>query len=170
MGGSHRHHRRRSKVGVFLRANLVEIIAPVAVALGLLLLLEQMNLRSTFVHWATIGVQRALYTLGYVDNAVADLIASLSLSRALGLVLMFAAVVAIGFRVRWRMVRTLSMTILRCPCYNASTRLVHRRWGERVMSWFVPVRRYRCSNRERHWGGIRVAAGRHGSEPAASRP
>jgi len=170
MGGSSRHHRRSSKVGAFLRANPVEIIAAVVVALGLFLLLERMNLRSTLFHWATLGAQRTLYVLGYVDNAVSDSIASISLSNALGLVLIVAAGVAIVLRIRWRLIRTASLTTLRCPRCSGSIRRVHRRWGDRVVSWFVPVRRYRCANRECHWCGIRVATSRHDPEPAAARP
>jgi len=168
MSGHHGHHRRKSKFGSFLGAYSVEIIAAVVVGLGIFLIFERMNIRSTFFAWATIVAQNAFHALGHVDNAVADAIARLTLSNALGLVLILGAVFAIVLRVRWRLIRAESLTTLRCPRCGGSIHRVHRRAGDRVVGWFVPVRRYRCSNKECRWGGIRVATSEHGPEPAHS--
>ena len=168
MTGNHRHHRRSSKAGSFLSEYRVEIIAAVAVALGLFLLLERMNIRSTLFQWADIGIRSAFHVLGHVDDAVAYSIARLTLSNTLGLALILVAVLAIVLRARWRLVRTASLTTLRCPRCGGSIHRVHRLWGHRVLSWFVPVRRYRCSDRECGWCGIRVVASRRGPEPTVS--
>ena len=168
MSGHHGHHRRKSKFGSFLGAYSVEIIAAVVVGLGILLVLERMNIRLTFFAWATIGARNALHALGHVDNAVADAIARLTLSNALGFTLILGAVFAIVLRIRWRLVRTESLTTLRCPRCDGQIHRVHRRLGDRVLGWFVPVRRYSCSNRECQWCGIRVATSEHGPAPTAS--
>ena len=168
MSENHGHHQRKSRFGTVLRANLVEITAALVVVVGLFLLLERMSIRSTLFRWAAVGSQNALHVLGRVDDAIANSIARLTLSNAIGLVLVILAVGALILRIRWRLVRSASQTALRCPRCCGGVHRVHRRWGDRVVSLFVPVRRYRCSNRECGWCGIHVAASRNIQEPTAS--
>ena len=168
MSEHHGHHRRKSTFGTVLRANLVEITVVLVVALGLFLLLERMSIRSTLFQWATLGGQNALYVLGRVGDAIAHSVARLTLSNAIGLVLVVVAVIALILRIRWRLVRSASQTALRCPRCGGGVHRVHRRRGDRIVSLFVPVRRYRCSNKECRWCGIRVAANRNIPEPAVS--
>lgn len=162
------HHQRESKFSTVLRANLVEITAALVVALGLFLLLERMSIRSTLFHWATTGSQNLLRVLGRVGDALAFSIARLTLSNAIGLVLVIVAVMALILRFRWRLMRSASQTALCCPRCGGGVHRVHRRRGDRIVSFFVPVRRYRCSNRECRWCGIRVAASRNVPEPTVS--
>jgi hypothetical protein len=166
----HSHHRRSNAVTAFLRAYSVEILATVLVALGLFLLLERMNIRSTLFYWGATGTQTASHVLGHMGDVVAHAIANLTLSNVLGLALILMALLAISLRVRWRLVRSASLTTLRCPRCGGGIHRVHRRWGDRVVSGLVPVRRYRCSNRECRWCGFRVAASEHGPEPTAPVP
>jgi hypothetical protein len=168
MSEHHGHHQRKSKFGPVLRANLVEITAALVAALGLFLLLERMSIRSTLFHWASTGSQNALHVLGRMGDALARSIARLTLSNAIGLVLVIMAVVALILRIRWRLVRSASQTVLRCPRCGGGVHRVHRRWGDRIVSLFVPVRRYRCSNRECRWCGVHVAASRNVPEPTVS--
>jgi len=168
MSGHHNHHRRRSRFASFLRAYSVEIIAAIVVVLGIFLVVERMAIRSTLLYWATIAAQNAFQALGHVDNAAADFVARLTLSDALGLVLILVAVLAIVLRLRWRLIRAESLTTLRCPRCGGSIHRVHRRTRDRLVGWFVLVRRYRCSNKECRWCGIRVATGEHGPEPTVS--
>jgi hypothetical protein len=170
MSEHHRHHRQESRLGVFLRVNLVEITAAVLVALGLFLLLERMSIRSTLSRWATAGARSAIHALGHVDNAVAEAISRLTLSDALGLILILGAVIALVLRVRWRLVRTPSLTTLRCPRCGAGIHRAHRRYSDRLMCIIVPVRRYRCSNQECRWDGLRVVVGKHSQEAAVTTP
>jgi hypothetical protein len=166
--GHQRHYRRKSTFGSVLRANLVEIAAALAVGLGLFLLLERMSIRTTLFGWAAVGSQNALDVLGRVGDAIAHSIARLTLSNAIGLILVIVAVIALILRTRWRLVRSASLTTLRCPRCGGGVHRVHRRWGDRVVSLVVPVRRYRCSNKECRWCGIRVAASRDAPEPTVS--
>jgi hypothetical protein len=168
MSGHHSHHPRESRFGSFLSANSVEIIAAAVVGLGIFLILERMNIRLALLQAAGIGVQNALHAIGHVDDAVADLIARITLSNALGFVLVLGAGIAIVLRVRWRLVQTESLTTLRCPRCGGSIHRVHRRLGDRAISWFVLVRRYSCWNRECRWCGIRVATSKHGPDPTDS--
>jgi surface antigen len=170
MSEHHRHHRHESRLGVFLRANLIEITAAVFVALGLFLLLERMSIRSTLARWVTAGARSALDALGHVDNAVAETISRLTLSDALGLILILGAVIALVLRLRWRLVRAASLTTLRCPRCGAGIHRAHRGFRDRLMCLIVPVRRYRCSNQECRWDGIRVVVGKHSQEAAVTTP
>ena len=168
MSENHGHHQRKSTFGTVLRANLVEITAALVVVVGLFLLLERMSIRSTLFRWATVGSQNALHMLGRAGDAIANSIARLTLSNAVGLVLVIVAVVALILRIRWRLVRSASQTALRCPRCTGGVHRVHRRRGDRVVSLFIPVRRYRCSNKECRWCGIRVAVSRNIPEPTVS--
>jgi hypothetical protein len=169
MSEHHRHHRRRSRVSTLLREYLVEIIAAVVVVLGIFLLLEP-SIRSTLLRWAMTGMQGVLHALGRLGEAVAVPVTRLTPTGLLGVALIFLAVVAAVLRLRWRLTRSASLTAIRCPRCSGAIHRVHRRWGDRVVSWFVPVRRYRCSNSECRWCGIRVASGQHDPEPTAPAP
>ena len=169
MSEHHRQHRRRSRMSTFLREYLVEIIAAVVVVLGILLLLER-GVRATLLGWAMTGMQGVLHLSGRLGDTVATSVAGLTLTGVLGVGLIFLAVVAAVLRLRWRLTRSASLTAIRCPCCGGAIHRVHRRWGDRVVSGLVPVRRYRCSNSECLWCGIRVAASKHGPEPTAPAP
>jgi hypothetical protein len=166
MSEHHRHHRHRSRVSTFLRAYTVEIVAAVVVALGVFLLLER-SLRATFLQWTMTGMHGVLQVLDQIGAAVAASINGLTPSGFFGIALIFLAMAAIVLRVRWRLTRSASLTVLRCPRCGGPIHRVHRRWGDRVVSWFIPVRRYRCSKRECRWCGIRVVGSQHGPEPTA---
>jgi hypothetical protein len=169
MSEHHRHHRHQSRVGVFLRSYLVEIVAAVVVALGVFLLLER-SLRSTLLQWTMLGLQGVFGVLDRMGSVVVASIAGLTLTGVLGIALIFLALAALVLRLRWRLTRSASLTILRCPRCGGTVHRVHRRWGDRVLSWFVPVRRYRCSKGGCRWCGLRVAASQHGPEPTAPTP
>jgi hypothetical protein len=169
MSEHHRHHRRRSRVSAFLRSYLVEIIAAIVVALGVLLLLDR-SVRTTLLQWIMRGMQSILQVLSQLGEAGANAVARLTPTGVLGVALILMAVVAAVLRVRWRLMRSEPLTALRCPRCGGAIHRVHRRWGDRVVSGLVPVRRYRCSNSECLWCGIRVAASKHGPEPTAPAP
>ncbi len=168
MSQHHRDHRRESKFVVFLRTYPVEIIAALAVSLGLFLLLEQMNIRASVYRWISAGTQNVLHVFGHLSDSVALASDRLTVSDVLGLILILAAMVAIFLRVRWRLIRTPSLTTLLCPRCRGSIHRVHRRLGDRMISWFVLVHRYRCSNRECRWSGLRVATSGRSPEPTLS--
>jgi hypothetical protein len=162
----HTHHRRRGRASAFLRSYLVEIIAAIVVALGIFLLLDR-SLRVKAMEWGMAALHGVLRLLGYLGSAASDALSGLSPSSVLGIALILVAVVATAFRVRWRLIRSASLTAIRCPRCSGPIHRVHRRWGDRVLSGFVPVRRYRCSNGKCRWCGIRVAASKHGPDPTA---
>ena len=165
MNEQQRHRRRpESKFRRFVRAYRFEIIWLAVVALGLFLLLERMSIRATIFRWLKIGIGAVFYGVSRVDNAILDFFTRTTLSDAIGYVLILGALVALVLRLRWRLVRMPSLTTIRCPQCGGEVRRVHRRPRDYLINLFVPVYRYRCSNHECRWEGLRVvAATRHKS-------
>jgi predicted RNA-binding Zn-ribbon protein involved in translation (DUF1610 family) len=64
--------------------------------------------------------------------------------------------VAIAYRLRWRLMHSRSLTSMTCPNCGSDIHRVHRHTADRIANWFVPVRRYRCWNKECEWSGLRV--------------
>jgi len=148
----------------FLRAYLFEIIWLLVVAFGIFLLVERMQIRQTLARWLLAVLQVVVRGLSQLDNVLARFLATLTLSNAIGYVLILAALIAIVWRTRWRLMRTPSLTALRCPRCDGEIHRVHRHALDHLISWVVPVHRYRCSNRACRWSGLRVvgAVSRHG--------
>jgi hypothetical protein len=136
------------------------------IALGVFLVMERMSIRSTLSRWAAIESRNALTIFGQVDAAASALVARIELSDVVGLVLILAAVIAVALRVRWRLMRMPSLTTLQCPRCEGDLYRVHRHRRDRLVSWIVPVRRYRCSHPECRWCGIRVVSSKQGREVA----
>jgi hypothetical protein len=178
MSERHRHHhdkhgstlRRESRIGSFLRAYLFEIIGAIVIALGVFLVMERMSIRSTLSRWAAIESKNAQAIFGQVDAAAGALVARIELSDIVGIVLILAAVIVVTLRVRWRLMRMPSLTTLSCPRCEGGLHRVHRHRRDRLVSLIVPVRRYRCSNPECRWCGIRVVSSKQGQEAAAAAP
>jgi hypothetical protein len=152
----------------FLRIYRFEIIWLVIVALGIFLIFERLNIRQSLSAWLRQFAAAAQHSVGDVGGKVADLLAQITLSDAVGFALVMAALVAIVFRVRWRILRNPAFTLMRCPRCDGNIHRVHRHAIDRLISLYVPVRRYRCANDECRWQGLRVGAG-HGSGKASAR-
>jgi len=139
-----------------LREFRVEITAVVLIALGIFLLTEQVNLRviilrflrqmaSTAVNLSTVGIRG-------LGNAVL----SIHPSDLLGLILIVLALLLLTWRVRWRLMHSEEWTGDTCPVCGSSMHRSHRRRLDHLISFFVPVRRYRCRNRDCGWTGLRI--------------
>ncbi|OQA46820.1 MAG: hypothetical protein BWY52_00525 [Chloroflexi bacterium ADurb.Bin325] len=133
-----------------------EIIWALAVAAGLFLLIEDMDIRETLFRWLR-GAMGALFRGGaQLSQQIEQMLRRLTASDLIGSLLILAATVALLWRVRWRLRRSETFTALRCPRCGGSVYRKHRRSGDRLISIFVPVRRYRCANSECRWQGLRV--------------
>jgi hypothetical protein len=154
------HH--QSRFGQFLRRYSFEIVWAIVIALGMFLVLERMSIRATLMRWTQQGMAILFDSVGRVANALMAFVARTTLSDALGLVLLAGALMAILLRVRWRLLRTPALTVIKCPHCGSVIHRVHRHGGDRLVRWFVPVRRYRCANRKCRWSGLRIVTGEHG--------
>ena len=164
-----RHHRAEPQWRVFLRKYRFELIWLLVVALGIFLIFERMNIRVSMIRWAARGISVAVDAIGHIDNIILAFIQNTTLSDAIGYVLILGALVAITWRTRWRLMRTPSWTTIRCPECDSEIHRTHRRARDRFVGLLVPVNRYRCTNRECRWTGLRVAgaAGRRGHPATA---
>lgn len=152
-------HRRLRSLGPSLRRYRFELIWLAVVALGVFLVLERMNIRATIIRLIRDGVAGLMRIFGRVDDATLRLLSRVTLSDAIGFILIVSALIAIVLRMRWRLMHSSSLTAMQCPRCGGTIHRVHRRARDRVLSLVLPVRRYRCANTECRWQGIRVAAG-----------
>jgi len=151
-----RHHRAEPRWRIFLRQYRFELIWLSVVALGVFLILERMNIRVTLFRWVRDGISAAVHAIEHVDNVILAFVRNTTLSDAIGYVLILGALVAIAWRTRWRLMRTPSWTTIRCPQCDSEIHRVHRRVRDRFVGLLIPVNRYRCTNRECRWTGLRV--------------
>jgi len=163
-----RRRRYESRLRQFLRTYKFEIVWLVIVALGVFLIVERLNIRGSLSAWFRRFVSASEHAVGHVGGTVADLLARITLSDAVGLALVVAALVAIVLRVRWRLIQNPTLTLGRCPRCDGNIHRIHRHTVDRLISLYVPVRRYRCANDECRWQGLRVDIG-HDSGKASAR-
>jgi hypothetical protein len=152
----------------FLRTYRFEIIWLVIVVIGVFLIFERLNIRGVLSAW--LG-RVSVVTLGGVDrlgDQIDAFLTRITLSDAIGFVLVMGALVAIALRVRWRLLHNPALALLRCPQCDGNIHRVHRHAVDRAISLYVPVRRYRCSSDSCRWHGLRVGVD-HGSNRASAR-
>lgn len=163
-----RHERRGGSIPPFLRAYWVEILIVIGLLLGIFLIFERVQIRVSVLRWLSTAAQTGLKAIGRLDDALLAFISSIGLSELLAIPLLFVVFVAIIWRIRWRVRRTPSLTDLRCPRCKGNIHRVHRHTRDHVVSVFVPVRRYHCTNRECGWAGVRVTTRTHSNRPQTS--
>ena len=155
--------RRKSPVARFLARVWsewrAEVFIVAVVALAVFLLVERMEIRQTFLVWARRSYRTAQYLLGGMLRGLEAAVKTTTLSDLIGLVLLAVALAVVTWRIRWRLIRTSRYTARTCPLCGEGLQRTHRRLGDRVVNVYVPVRRYRCRNRECRWHGLRVWTG-----------
>ena len=156
-GLERRHHRaNESRYRQLLRRYRFELIWLSVVLLGIFLIVERMSIRVTLFRWVREGFSASRIWIDSFARGLGHLITHVTLSDAIGYLLILGALVAIALRVRWRLVHAPSLSGARCPQCDGEIHRVHRRFRDLIIGLFVPVRRYRCSNRECRWQGLRV--------------
>lgn len=164
-----RSKRRESTASRVWRQYRFEAVLLVAIGLGLFLLLERMNLRASLATWFRDFVTRLFSRFQQFDAALGEALARISLSDVLGAVLILGAVVAVLLRLRWRLLNHPSLAAISCPRCGGPIHRIHRKPLDRLISLYVPVRRYRCHNSACAWRGLRVGkhqASAHRAHPA----
>jgi small-conductance mechanosensitive channel len=139
-----------------LREYRIELIALGFVLLGWFLLVERIEIRATIFRVA----RQVVSAIGVIaDRVITRLVyeaTHITMSDAIGLILIALAFVILVWRVRYRLRRSPSLTEITCPVCGGELRRVRRTLLDRVISQFVPVRRYRCKNLDCRWTGLRV--------------
>jgi hypothetical protein len=133
----------------------VELSLLALAALAVFLLIEQWNIRSTLIRWLRTSSSAIVVALG----AAVQRWGNITLSNLIGFVLIVLVLLLARRRVRWRLTHTESLTRRSCPKCGSSLHRIHRTWLDRTIDRLVaPVHRYKCSNHECSWKGLRVDA------------
>ncbi len=160
-GPQNRRQPRENRWRRFSRDYRFEIIWAAVVALGLFLILERFSIRQALRAWIETLMETSRGSIGRLADVVLRFLAATTLSDVIGFVLIAGALAAIVLRVRWRLLHSPQLASLQCPECGSDLHRVHRRKLDHLINAFVPVRRYRCSNRECGWRGLRVGWGHH---------
>jgi len=167
---SHRHRseRQRSPFLLFLKTYWVEILIVVGLVLAIFLLFEQVNIRGTLLGWAVAAGDFGLNLVARFINSLQSLRSRLSLSELIAIPMLIGVVLLLIWRIRWRLRNTPALVDAHCPRCGGGLQRVHRHSIDRVISIFVSVRRYRCTNRDCGWSGMQVSthSGRGRAKPA----
>jgi hypothetical protein len=155
----HHHHKEQTELQQWLRAYRIEGVWMVVVGLGVFLVVERMNIRQTLLRDLRSAASGLAQSIDRAGRAITGLIARVSLADGVGAVLIFGACLVLLLRVRWRLMRSEALTATDCPVCGGRLHRVHRRLFDRMLSWYLPVRRYRCADPKCGWGGLRIYAG-----------
>jgi len=152
-----KHRRRPHPVLAFGREYLLELVAALLAVLGVFLLFEQMDIRATLFRWLVSAAD----AIGIAVQVGVGRIRAMALSDIAGVILIIAALVFAVWRVRWRLMHSSSLLGRDCPVCGGYLRRTHRQFLDRVISVFVPMARYRCSNQDCRWSGLRIRRYEH---------
>ena len=163
-----RSERRRSPFVLFLKKYRIEILIVVGLILAIFLLFEQTNIRGMLLGWAIVAGNLGLNLVVRLVNGLVSLRSHFGLSELIAIPMLIGVVVLLIWRIRWRLRNTPALVDAHCPRCGGGLQRVHRHSIDRAISIFVPVRRYRCANRDCDWSGVRVStrSGRGRAKPA----
>ena len=141
----------------FIKEYRVELFAVLAVALGVFLLVEQLNIRLT--------VRESIEWLGEIfpqflessKTIVLDYMSKFTLSDLLGWLIIISMGIFVAWRVRYRFLRSNMWRSTTCPiCGSHLHRIPRKGYHKLLAQIFLPHgRNYRCSNEECSWSGMR---------------
>lgn len=134
----------------------VEILIGVLVALAIFLLVERINIRQTLRAWLVALWQGLQDLFSGLTRAVIGRAQNLTFSDLVAYALLFVAVCLVLWRTRRRLMTLPRFTALKCPRCGSGMHRVHRRWHDRLVDLYVPVRRYQCEDPDCRWRGLRV--------------
>lgn len=160
-----RHERRRGVLPSFLRECWIEILIVIGLVLGIFLMFERIQIRVTLLRWLNATIQAGMTAASRLDDAALHFFSTIGLSELLAIPLLALTFLAIVWRVRWRVQHNPALTDLHCPRCGGAIHRVHRHTLDHLVSIFVPVRRYHCTNRDCGWSGVRVATRLHVGRP-----
>lgn len=139
-----------------LRSWWPEIIIGLLILLAIFLLVEQMNIRES-LYSGLMRLLDGLSTLGQnLAEGAATFIRGTTLSDMTAYLLILVVLGLVLWRTRQRVLAHPGFTDLKCPECGGDLHRIHRHWYDRLINLLVPVRRYRCRNRECQWSGLRA--------------
>ena len=139
----------------FWREYLTEIVLAGIILIGIFLLIERMDIRLTLWRWLSSFTAGLTSGLELVVGQSVQRITSLTLSDLVGLTLIVAALIAVLWRIRWRLTHDQRFTSDTCPVCGSELHRIHRTRLDRIVNVFAPARRHQCKNPECDWSGLR---------------
>jgi hypothetical protein len=141
----------------------VEIFIALLVCLAVFLLVEQMNIRQS-LYTGLVGLAGWLSrAVASVSEGLVKLARGTTMSDLTAYLLLLVVAGLVIWRVRHRLLTVPRFSDAQCPRCGSQLTRIHRRRVDRVLSMFVPVRRYQCKNHECAWRGRRVYRSKRGT-------
>ena len=137
-----------------------EMILSLLVLLGVFLLVERFNIRQTLWLWLTAAGRAVIDGIVAAITGVANFLANRTASDLTGLGLIVVAVGLLVWRARRRMIQSPAWSDKACPKCGQELHRIHRAPGDRLIGYFLPMRRYVCRNPECGWTGLRISTSR----------
>ena len=134
----------------------VEIVALGLAGLGIFLLVEQMQIRVILLRFLGILLAALSGVVRFVAQGLFRRVAQLTPSDAIGLFVIALAIWLGVWRLHWRVIHSEYLSERICPECSSPLHRAHRRPSDRFISWALPVRRYRCTNRACRWTGLKL--------------
>ena len=142
----------------FLKEFRVELIAVLVVLFGFFLLIEQFDIRVTIFRFASQLIGQIKSVAETIYKVVINYSQVLTLSDAIGWVIILGASFFFFYRARYRFLLSVYLPAKKCPNCEGSLRNIHRTsWDvffQRIL--FTNFRRYSCPNEECQWSSIAI--------------
>lgn len=132
----------------FRQKSCIEFVALFLAGLGIFLLVEPFQIRTTLGRLGAEAARVALESLKTLRH--------ITVSDAIAVLLLAVSAVLLVNRIRYRLQTSEQLVSLKCPACGSKLHRSHRHSFERFISGFVPVFRYKCANRQCGWEGLRV--------------
>jgi hypothetical protein len=155
-----RHHRRKHRTENRLRVwsrEAPELIWLVVAVVGFLLLAVYPRARHALLDTARRTAETAIPAARNLQERLLAAIVGRSAAEIAGALLLFLGLAMIVYRLRRRLMHSPALTDVHCLRCGGEIHRVHRHLPDRIINWFVPVRRYRCSDKDCRWEGVRVS-------------
>ncbi len=141
----------------FLKEYRIELIALALALLGVFLLVERLEIRASIRRGLTWLADSSVEFLGLIRTRLQEWITSFTPSDLLGWSLLVGMLILIIWRVRYRFLRSSYWKIKTCPRCDSELLRIHRTRVQRLLAKSIlpHARRYRCSNEDCGWSGLR---------------
>lgn len=134
----------------------IEIAALVLAGLGIFLLVEQIQIRVTLLSFLRSLLAALARGGGAIVQGLHYKVTHVTLSDAVGGIIIVLAIWLVIWRMRWRIVHSEYLSQQVCPECGSRLHRVHRRTRDKLVTWILPLRRYRCINHACRWTGLRL--------------
>ena len=133
-----------------------ELILGLLMLLGVFLLVERFNIRQTVWLWLSSAGQALSEGARTAMVGAFNFLANRTVSDLTGLGLIVVGAGLLVWRTRRRVIRSPAWSDKACPQCGNELHRIHRARGDRLIGFFLPVRRYQCKNPDCGWSGLRI--------------